>query len=114
MTLRITFNPFPPLIMYSMIRVSATSLTAGSSPSDRPRTTVGRVWTGTMDNHPKIPTARRRARTLGLGGAPETTVGDVPTAPRGEGEVTGYHARARPCGKLTLTVRHQHDTNQLS
>ncbi len=38
------------------------------------------VWMCTMDNHRLGPTARRCARTLGLGGAPESTVGDVPTA----------------------------------
>ena len=61
------------------------------------------MYTNGLD--PKIPTARRRARSLGLGAAPESTVGDVPTAPRGEGDVTSFHVRERPRGKLRLTAQ---------
>ena len=64
-----TLNPFLPPVCLKQTEISATSLTPGSSSSTRSRTTVGRVWTGTMDNHPKIPAARRCARTLGLGSA---------------------------------------------
>ena len=66
------FNPFPDLIMYYMIRVVATSLTSGNVPRDRSRTTVGRVWMCTMDNHRLVPTGRRPARFLGLGAAPKS------------------------------------------
>ena len=61
------------------------------------------MYTNGLD--PKIPTARRRARSLSLGAAPESTVGDVPTAPHGEGDVTSFHVRERPRGKLRLTVQ---------
>ena len=61
------------------------------------------MYTNAID--PKIPTSRRRARSLGLGAAPESTVGDVPTAPRGEGDVTSFHVRERPRGKLRLTAQ---------
>ena len=46
-------NPFPTLITCHVIRKFATSLTPGSSPSDRYQTTLDRVWTGTMDTGPK-------------------------------------------------------------
>ena len=75
------FNPFPFLFTLNVKRISDRVPTSSRSPGDRPRTILGRVWTGTMDYHPKIPTARRRARSLGLGSAPESPVGDVPTAP---------------------------------
>ena len=107
-------NPFPLLILSDRIRIRRAVPTSPRAPSDRSRSTVGRYWMCTMDNHSKTPTARRRARTLGLGGAPETTVGDVPTAPRGKGHVTSLHARARPRDELRLTARHQHDTTRLS
>ena len=58
------------------------------------------MYTNGVD--PKIPTARRRTRSLGLGTAPESTVGDVPTTPRGEGDVASSHMRERPRGKLRL------------
>ena len=59
------------------------------------------MYTNGVD--PKIPAARRRARSLALGTAPESTVGDVPTTPRGEGDVASSHMRERPRGKLRLT-----------
>ena len=55
-----------------MIRMFATSLTSGNVPRDRSRTTVGRVWMCTMDNHRVGPTVRRPARFLGLGAAPKS------------------------------------------
>ena len=76
-------NPFPSLPLSKPCRICVTSLTPGISSGYRSRTTVGRVrmYTDGIDN--KIPTARRRARPLALGVAPESTVGDVPTVPRG-------------------------------
>ena len=56
-----------------------------------------------MDNHSKTPTARRRARTLGLGTAPESTVGDVPTPTCDTFVLTGSHARARRPRELRRT-----------
>ena len=46
--------------------------TSGNAPRDRSRTTVGRVWMCTMDNHRVGPTVRRPARFLGLGAAPKS------------------------------------------
>ena len=85
-----------------------TSLTPGSSPSDRSRTILGREWTGTMDNNPKIPTARRRARSLGLRSAPDSR---EPRWRRPDGTVcqfvmTGSHARARRPWKPRRTGHH--------
>ena len=60
------------------------------------------MYTNGVD--PKIPTARRRVRSLSLGTAPKSTVGDVPTTPRGEGDVAASsHMGERPRGKLRLT-----------
>jgi len=50
--------------------IFATSLTPGSSPSDRYQTTLDRVWTGTMDTGPKSVTIRRSAPSGWLGTAP--------------------------------------------
>ena len=47
---------------------------------DRPQTTVGRVWIGTIDPHPLRPTARRCARTLDIGTAPREHRRRAPTA----------------------------------
>ena len=62
------------------------------------------VWMYTNGVDPKIPTARRRARFLGLGTAPESTFVDVPTTPWGKGDITSFHMRERPRGKLRLTA----------
>ena len=68
------FNPFPTHFLSDRKFVFESVLTPGSSPSDRPRTILGRVWTSTMDNHRKRPTARHRARPLALGTAPKALV----------------------------------------
>ena len=81
-----------------------TSANPGNSPSDRSRTCVTMVWMYTNGVDPKIPTARRRARFLGLGTAPESTFVDVPTTPWGKGDITSFHMRERPRGKLRLTA----------
>ena len=65
-------NPFPYLPVPNPGSVFATSLTSGNVPRDRSRTTVGRVWMCTMDNHRVGPTVRRPARFLGLGAAPKS------------------------------------------
>ena len=65
-------NPFPTHIPFKGISMFATSLTSGNVPRDRSRTTVGRVWMCTMDNHRVGPTVRRPARFLGLGAAPKS------------------------------------------
>ena len=90
-------------------RVYETSLTPVSSSGNRSRTTVGTVWTGTMDNHPKIPTARRRARTLGSALSPESPVGDVPSTMHSMVAVAAYHMRARPCREVRLTGLDEYD-----
>ena len=56
-----------------------------------------------MDNHQIFPTARRCARTLALRGAPESTVGDVPTPTCDTFVLTGSHARARRPRELRRT-----------
>ena len=65
-------TPFPTYPVPGRGRVCATSLTSGNAPRDRSRTTVGRVWMCTMDNHRVGPTVRRPARFLGLGAAPKS------------------------------------------
>ena len=97
------FNPFPYLIPYSGIRISETVLIASRGPGDRSRDSLGGVWVYTNGKNTHGPTARRRARTLGLRGAPRGTVGDVPTAVGGEVAVTARRMRARACGELRLT-----------
>ena len=88
-------TPFPHYPYPDTGRVSVTSLTPGSSPSNRSRTILGRVWTGTMDYHPKIPTARRRARSLGLGSASREPRRRRPDGTVCQFVMTGSHARAR-------------------
>ena len=107
-------NPFPDRVPSEGTGISESVPTSPRPSAGRSRTTLGRVRVRTMDNHQIFPTARRRARTLALRGAPESTVGDVPTAPRGEGAVTSFHVRARPREELRLTVRHQCDQIRLS
>ena len=60
------------------------------------------MYTNGVD--PKIPTARRRARFLGLGTPLAGTFVDVPTTPWGKGDITSFHMRERPRGKLRLTA----------
>ena len=62
------------------------------------------VWMYTNGVDPKIPTARRRARFLGLGTPLAGTFVDVPTTPWGKGDITSFHMRERPRGKLRLTA----------
>ena len=76
-------NPFPPLILFNRIRVSETVPSPSRGPCDRSRATVDVVWVGTNYIQTLSPTARRRTRTLGLDGAPRSTVGDVPTTAGG-------------------------------
>ena len=76
---------------------------ASRGPGDRSRDSLGGVWVYTNGTNTHGPTARRRARTLGLRGAPRGTVGDVPTAVGGEVAVTARRMRARACGELRLT-----------
>ena len=76
---------------------------ASKSLGDRSRDSVGGLWVYTNGTNTHGPTARRRARTLGLRGAPRGTVGDVPTAVGGEVAVTARRMRARACGELRLT-----------
>ena len=83
------FNPFPPLIVFNTIRIPVTSLTPSISSGDRSRTTLGRARMCTNGIDTKIPTARRRARPLALGVAPESIVGDVPTVLCGLVAMTG-------------------------
>ena len=101
--------PFPFLVTSDVTRISDPSAAGRkarrSSPSDRCQGSTGTAGMYTNGVDPKIPTDRRRARSLGLGAAPESTVGDVPTAPRGEGDVTSSDVRERPRGKLRLTAQ---------
>ena len=97
------FNPFPCLIVFNTIRISVTLLIASISPGDRFRDSLGGVCIHTNGTNTHGPTARRRARTLALRGAPRGTVGDVPTAVGGEVAVTARRMRARACGELRLT-----------
>ena len=90
-------NPLPYRILYlKRIEVSVTSPSAPRRPGDRSRTILGRVWIGTMDPHSQGPTARSRARSLGLGVAPASTVVNVPTAARGMVAMTASHVRGPP------------------
>ena len=68
------FNPFPTLIISDMIRISGPSVIVPRASGDRPSGpgTLYRMYT--KHNHRVGPTARRRARTLGLGTAPQSTV----------------------------------------
>ena len=99
-------NPFPTLVVFNTTRISVTSLTPGSSSSDRSRTILGRVWTGTMDNHGKIPKARRRARSLGLGSASREPRRRRPDGTVCQFVMTGSHARARRPWKPRRTGHH--------
>ena len=73
-------NPFPPLIPSDGIRISGPSVIVPRAFGDRPSGpgTLYRMYT--KHNHRVGPTARRRARTPRLAAAPESPVGDVPTA----------------------------------
>merc|ERR1712153_70664 len=55
-----------------------------------------------MDPHSQGPTARSRARSLGLGVAPASTVINVPTAARGMVAMTASHVRGPPLRMLRL------------
>ena len=89
-------NPYPNLPGLNHGRISVTSPSAPRRPGDRSRTILGRVWIGTMDPHSQGPTARSRARSLGLGVAPASTVVNVPTAARGMVAMTASHVRGPP------------------
>ena len=89
-------NPFPTHFTYNVKFVSVTSPSALRRPGDRPRTILGRVWIGTMNPHSQGPTARSRARSLGLGVALASTVVNVPTAARGMVAMTASHVRGPP------------------
>ena len=70
---RVVFvNPFLPHFPSDGKSVYDGTLTSGNVPRDRSRTTIGRVWMCTMDNHRLVPTGRRPARFLGLGAAPKS------------------------------------------
>ena len=89
-------DPFPNLPPFKGGSISVTSPSAPRRPGDRPRTILGRVWINTMDPHSQGPTARSRARSLGLGVAPASTVVNVPTAARGMVAMTASHVRVPP------------------
>ena len=59
------------------------------------------------------PTARRRARTLGLPGAPESPVGDVPTAVGAWERVIDNDVRERSRGESRRTGGRVHDVLRL-
>ena len=67
-------NPYPTPIPLGGIEISVTVPSAPRRPGDRSRAILGRVWIGTMDPHSQGPTARSRARSLGLGVAPASTI----------------------------------------
>ena len=102
-------NPFPTLFTSEVNRIRDVSPKPGMGPSDRSRDSVAVVWIGTKYTNTQRPTFRRRARTLGLRGAPRGTVGDVPTAVGGEVAVAAHGMRARACGELRLTRQCEHD-----
>ena len=95
-------NPFQTPVCLKQTEVSVTSPSAPRRPGDRSRTILGRVWIGTMDPHSQGPTARSRARSLGLGVAPASTVVNVPTAARGMVAMTASHVRVPPLRMLRL------------
>ena len=99
---QIYINPYPLNILFKRIFISVTSPSAPRRPGDRSRTILGRVWIGTMDPHSQGPTARSRARSLGLGVAPASTVVNVPTAARGMVAMTASHVRVPPLRMLRL------------
>ena len=74
MDISYSFNPFPTLFLFNRKRKFVTSLTPGSSPSDRYQTTLDRVWTGTMDTGPKSVTIRCSAPSGWLGTAPKSLI----------------------------------------
>ena len=89
-------NPFPYLkilIVFNTIRVSETVPSPSRGPRDRSRATVDVVWVGTNYIQTLSPTARRQTRTLGLDGAPRSTVGDVPTTVGGMVAVAARYMR---------------------
>ena len=67
----------------------------------------------TKHNRRVGPTARRRARTLTLLGAPESPVGDVPTAVGAWERVIDRDERKRSRGELRLTGGRVHDVLRL-
>ena len=91
--------------MLSISRIFRTVLTPRRTSRDRPigPRTLYRVYT--MHNRRVGPTARRRADTLRLAAAPESPVGDVPTAVGAREHVIDYDERDTPCGEPRLTGR---------
>ena len=83
-------------------RISGVTGIPSRRPGDRSRDSVGRGWVGSNYTNTQIPTARRRARTLGSARSPESPVGDVPSTMHSMVAVAAYHMRARPCREVRL------------
>jgi hypothetical protein len=92
-------NPFPPPIPLEGIGISESVPTPPGPSADRSRTSVGRVWMCTMDNHRLGPSARRRAHSRWLGTAPESTVD-------GHRQRGGCHDRSA-CSRTCLSCKSQ-------
>ena len=60
-------NPFLPLVLSESTRIPESVPSAPRGPSDRSRTCITMVWIDTKYTNTHRPTARRRARSLGLG-----------------------------------------------
>ena len=68
-------NPYPMLPPFKGGRISGVTGIPSRRPGDRSRDSVGPGGMYTNYTNTHGPTARRRARTLGLGTAPQSTVG---------------------------------------